>query len=350
MRTAIVAIVVAAGAVGAQPVGSDPPKTTLLPPKTRLWQAAPTPDGKGFVTVTGDERTLRVWDAATAKARTWEQGATGAGSVVFTPDGKDVLVGRRDGTVSRHDLATGRELARAAVGDKGNDGEPFFPLAAGSYGEPSFDLSPDGTLIAVQNPNAMTITLVRWPGGEVAARLRNEPIDREAYAAPVRFGPGGKTVYCFCGGDARGFVAVWDVATGKQTRSLVPPRVSSAMRVSHDGRRVGLAGGFNRTVAVWDAEDDFRLTVLSHGTDNCNGFAFSRDGKRAAAVSTYSMGKKGAKATMWDLETGRVVRSWVASDDYYHGGINFFSHDGRTLYTGGQTAGLHKWDLSAAGK
>jgi WD40 repeat protein len=346
MRAAIVAVVVAAGVVGGQPVTSDPPKTTLVQLKTRLWQATPTPDGKGVVTVTGDERTLRVWDTATKKARTWEQGAADAGSVVFAPDGT-VLVGRRNGTVSRHDLATGRELARAPVGEKGADGEPFFPLAAGTYGGPTFDLNPDGTLIALDNPNTLPVTLVRWPAGGIAARLRNEPRDGEMWAAPVRFGPGGKTLYCLCEGDARGFVAVWDVASGKQTRSLVPPRPVSEMTVSHDGRWVGVVGGFNRTVTVWDATADFKQTDLPHPGDNCHAVAFSRDGTRAAAVSTYSMGRKGAKATVWDLATRRPVRSWVVSDDYYHGGIVFFSHDGRTLYTGGQNVGLHAWELSA---
>jgi WD40 repeat protein len=348
MRAALLAVVVAAGVAGVaggQPVGPDPPKTTLVPLKSRLWQAAPTPDGKGVVTVTGDERTLRVWDAA-GKARTWEQGATDAGSVVFAPDGT-VLVGRRDGTVSRHDLATGKELDRAAVGEKGNEGMPFFPLAAGTYGEPRFDLSPDGTLIALGNPNGLTVRLVRWPSGRVFARLVNEPRDGERWASPVRFGPGGKTLYCLCEGDARGFVAVWDLATRTQTRALVPPRPVSEMTVSHDGRLVGVVGGFNRTVTVWDAAADFKQTDLPHPGDNCHGVAFSRDGTRAAAVSTYSMGRKGARATVWDLATRRPVRSWNVSDDYYHGGIVFFSHDGRTLYTGGQNVGLHAWTLLA---
>ena len=350
MRATIVAVVVTAVMVGGQPIDPDPAKTTLVSPKAKLWHAVPTPDGKGVVTVTGVERTLRVWDTATGKARTWEQGATGAGSVVFAPGGAEVLVGRRDGTVSRHDLATGKELARAPVGDKGADGEPFFPLAAGTYGDATFDLHPDGTLLALDNNNALTVTLVRWPGGAVAARFRNEPRAGEAWAATVRFGPGGKTLYCLVEGDARGFVAVWDVATGKQTRALVPPRSVSSMGVSHDGRWVGVTGGFNSFVTVWDAAADFKQTNLRHPGDNCNGVGFSRDGKLAAAVSTYSMGKKGARATVWDLTTGRPDRSWVVSDDYYHDGIVFFSHDGRTLYTGGHNIGLHAWELAAPGK
>ncbi len=348
MRASIVAVIVAVGMVGGQPVDPDSAKITVIQPKMRLWQATLTPDGKRVVAVTGDERTLRVWDTATGQSRIWEQGATGAGSVVFAPDGT-VFVGRRDGTVSRHNLATGKELARAAVGEKGNEGMSFFPLAAGTYGAPTFDLHPDGTLLALDNPNTLSVTLVRWPAGGVAARLRNEPLAGEMWAAPVRFGPGGKTLYCLCEGDARGFVAVWDVATGKQTRALVPPRPVSEMTVSHDGRWVGVVGGFNRTVTIWDAAADFKQVDLPHPGDNCHAVAFSRDGARAAAVSTYSMGRKGARATVWDLATRRPIRSWVVSDDYYHAGIAFFSHDGRTLYTGGQLVGLHAWRLSAPG-
>lgn len=168
----------------------------------------------------------------------------------------------------------------------------------------------------------------------------------EAWAAPVRFGPGGKTLYCLVEGDARGFVAVWDVAAGKQARALVPPRSVSVMGVSHDGRWVGVAGAFNRAVTVWDAAADFKQLDLPHPGDGCHGVGFSRDGTRAAGVCTYAMGRKGARATVWDLATGRPVRSWAVSDDFYHGGIVFFSPDGRTLYTGGHNAGLHAWDLS----
>jgi hypothetical protein len=34
------------------------------------------------------------------------------------------------------------------------------------------------------------------------------------------------------------------------------------------------------------------------------------------------------------------------SDEYWHGGIVFFSHDGQKLFTGGQSEGLFAWDLS----
>ena len=290
---AAIVMVMSTGVIAGQQDNPAPPKTTLIEPKTRLWQASPTPDGKGVVTVSGDERTLQIWDRATNKSRTWEKGAADAGSVVFAPDGKTMVVGRRDGTVSRHDVATGRELARVSVGEKGNGGDPFFPLAAGSYGAPSIDLSPDGTVLALDNPNGMTIPIIRWPKGEVMARLRNEPKDGEGYATQVRFGDGGKTLYCLCAGEARGFVAVWDVATGKLTRTLVPRRIVSLMTVSDDGRWIGVGGGFNRVVTAWDTEADFKPIELPIPAVNCQGIAFSRDGKQAASISTYSMGARG---------------------------------------------------------
>lgn len=350
MRIAIVAVLVTAGAAFGQPGGPAPPKTTLIEPKTRLWQAIPSPDGTEVVTVTEDDRTLRIWNLATGKARTWEKGAADAGTVVFARDGKSVLVGRRDGAVSHHDLATGRELTRVTVGEKGGAGAAFFPLAARSYGEPAFDLSPDGKLLAMGNPNAMTVTLLKWPAGEVAARLQNEPKDGESAASPVQFGPGGKSLYCLCDGDARGFVGVWDVATGKSARVLVPPRAVSLMSVSPDGRWVAAGGGFNRAVTVWDTEANFRAIDLSIPGNNCQGIAFSPDGTRAVAVATFGMGRKGATAVLWDMKTRRQIRSWTVSDDYWHGGIVFFSREGQTVFIGGQRDGLHAWDVPAPKK
>jgi WD40 repeat protein len=120
--------------------------------------------------------------------------------------------------------------------------------------------------------------------------------------------------------------------------------------VSPDGRWVAAGGSFNRAVTVWDAEADFKQADLPILGDSCKGIAFSRDGKRAATVSTFAMGRKGATAVVWDLATRRQVRSWAVSDDYWLGGIVFFSHDGKTLFTGGQMEGLHAWDLTAPGK
>ncbi len=346
----LAAVVMVIGVSAGQPDADAPPKTTLLEPKSRLWQATLTPDGKAVVTVTGDERTLKIWDLATNKARTWDKGATDAGSVAFAPDGKSVLVGRRDGTVSRHDFATGKELARVKVGENGREGELFFPLAAGTYGKPRLDMSPDEKLIALDNPNEMTIPIIRWPEGEVMARLKNEPKNGEIYATHVRFGDGGKTLYCLCAGDARGFVAVWDVATGKLSRTLISRRIASHMTVSDDGRWIGVCGGFNRVVTAWDSKADFKQIELPIPAVNCWGIAFSRDGKQTASVSTYSMGRKGAMAVVWDLTTGRPTRTWAVSDDYWLGGIVFFSHDGQTLFTGGQSEGLLAWDLYAPKK
>ena len=189
-----------------------------------------------------------------------------------------------------------------------------------------------------------------WPAGKAAAHLKNEPRDGEGYASQVQFGTGGKVLYCLCGGEARGFVSVWDVVTWKTTKVLVPPRIVSLMEVSSNGRWIGVGGGFNRNVTVWDAEADYKQYLLPISADNCGAIAFSKDGKRAAATATYSMGKKGAKALLWDLETRKLIRTWTVSEEYWHGGILFFSKDGETLFTGGHNEGLHAWDLSTSKK
>ena len=67
------------------------------------------PDGKRIVSGSED-KTVKVWDAATGQETLTLKGHTGAvTSVAFSPDGKRIVSGSEDKTVKVWDAATGQE-------------------------------------------------------------------------------------------------------------------------------------------------------------------------------------------------------------------------------------------------
>jgi WD40 repeat protein len=82
-----------------------------------------------------EDKTVRLWDAATGKALQTLKGHTGSvSSVAFSPDGKQVVSGSGDKTVQLWDAATGKALQTL----KGH---------TGSFSSVAF--SPDGKLLPV---------------------------------------------------------------------------------------------------------------------------------------------------------------------------------------------------------
>src|SRR5206468_9668432 len=88
-----------------------PPFRSLLAHRGTVWAAALSPDGKTVLTGSQD-RTARLWDAATGKP-TGVGLKHGAGvlAVAFSPDGKTVATGSWDATARLWDCATGTPVA-----------------------------------------------------------------------------------------------------------------------------------------------------------------------------------------------------------------------------------------------
>ena len=75
--------------------------------------AAFSPDGSQVVT-TGDDRTARVWDAATGRRQFVIEGPKeGVQRTKYSPDGRRIVVAFSDGTVGVYDAGTGARLVIA---------------------------------------------------------------------------------------------------------------------------------------------------------------------------------------------------------------------------------------------
>ena len=67
------------------------------------------PDGRRIVSGS-DDKTVKVWDAATGQETLTLKGHTGeVHSVAFSPDGRRIVSGSYDGTVKVWDASTGQE-------------------------------------------------------------------------------------------------------------------------------------------------------------------------------------------------------------------------------------------------
>jgi RNA polymerase sigma factor (sigma-70 family) len=210
-----------------------------------------TPNGPRFP----EYGVVRVWDLAAGKVRPFFIGDTGrVTSVAFSPDGKTLAAGLREGSIRLWDVATGRE--RACLRER-------------THSVRAIAFSPDGrTLASVQELPDDTVKLWDLASGRVRARLAGH----SGPVLAVAFSPDG--TLATAGNvpsrdqrkpeDATGEVRLWDPVTGK-------PRCAP-LTFRHYGSSVAFGGGGK---------------ILAVG---------------GPYVTTGVLGSGRAEMTLWDLE------------------------------------------------
>ncbi|MRR15628.1 MAG: hypothetical protein EG826_04120 [Deltaproteobacteria bacterium] len=134
---------------------------------------------------------------------------------------------------------------------------------------------------------------------------------------------------------------LWDVASGREVRTLTGHTGKVASIVfSPDGKHV-LSGSADKTVRLWDAASGKTLRTFEGHTGDVTSVALSPDGKYALSGS----GDKTLK--LWDVASGREIRTIEASTI----GVTSvaFSPDGKYAFAGslGRNPTLKLWNLAS---
>lgn len=255
-------------------------------------------DGKLLAAATAVS--LRLWDTAAWKELPqFAEQPCEFRALAFSPDGRLLATGDRDGLVRFWEAGTGR---------------PLSGLSRHGILAESIAFSPDGKSVAAAGRSGLRL----WP---IAAAELPPPLRGSQRAAPtaVVFAPGGKTL-ASAGGGAR--VRHWDADTSKE----IPWHGSDeAESLVFSGDGTLLATGQRGRVRVWDlATDGAARQMEGFGGQVC-AVAFSLDGRTLATAD------RGGHLGLSEVLTGKPRRALVK----YEGVLAVaFSRDGHLVACG----------------
>lgn len=248
-------------------------------------------DGARLVTTAPQHETMIVWDALTGRPllRLADVNAIDAR---FSPDGKRIVTGHRNGAVKVWEATTGELLLSLSYHN--------FSVFAVAY-------SPDGSRI-VSTAGDGTVKVWEAETGRELLSLLHSNIG-PSVLWDIAFSPDGKR---FVTGSQAGTAKVWDLETGQELLML-SGHTGTVYRVAYspDGTQIATAA-YDGTAKVWDATTGKLLLTLFGATKGLNGIVFSADGKRLITVSddgnmrTYLLRLEDELA----LARSRLMRGW----------------------------------------
>ena len=151
---------------------------------------------------------MKIWDAGDFTER-WSAPTPAAGLTAFTPDGKTLVT-------ASHFVAAGEShVVRRWQAEDGSALAAPLQFGKGSSWIP-WALRPDGMELAAANNLGRVVSLYDLETGQ--SRLPES--GHTASVRSVAFSPDGKTL---ASGADDGFVKLWDLAGGKELRTLTGP-------------------------------------------------------------------------------------------------------------------------------
>jgi WD40 repeat protein len=273
-------------------------------------------NGEWFWTL-ADRKTVKFRDMATGRAigaiTEPDNEILTAGSLSRRDD-RWFLIGGKDRTMKLYDLYSFR---RRAV------------FSGHTEWVGSFDLSPDGNLLA---SGGYDHTIRLWD-----VDTQRELSVLKSHAGEVQgvgFSADGKRLIS----TSADSVKVWDVAEALKPDSLIGHQGNIySVAYSPDGRLLATASE-DRTIKLWEVATSRLLATLEGHTRQVFCVVFSPDGKLIASSGEDWM------ARIWDANAGKLLQTLAGHRAQIHSVA--FSPDGKTLATGSDDRAIKLWDAA----
>ncbi len=284
---------------------------TLKGHTDRVWRAVFSPDGTRLASVS-DDKTVKVWDAATGQEILTLPGhGDWIWDVAFSPDGNQLASPSLDSTVKVWDATSGREILTL----KGNVG----PVRGVAF-------SPDGKRLA--SAGERQLKLWDLTTGQEGVVLKGN----DGARGSLSFSPDGRRL---ASTTWESTVKIWDTTSGEETLTLK----GSINRItfSPDGTR--LAAADDDGVRVCDSANGNEIFTFKGHTDTVVAVAYSPDGRLVASAGEDQI------ARVWDAATGQEIRAWKMHSAPI---VSIaFSPDGKRLASTGEDMSIKVWDAAA---
>lgn len=348
-RIVVLQAALAAGLVWCSGVGAQGKASRAAADSSEIYAASFSPDGRRIVTGS-DQGTVSVWDARTGKLlRAMPVPGRKAGVygvrihvVKFSPDGRRVAIGSFDRALRLWDVRTGKLL------------RDFKGHTASVH---ALSFSPDGKQIASGSGTAEDGSLNLWSVSS-GKLLRQLGTKQETLA--VQFSPNGRHIVSGGWGHAARATGiwVWNAKTGKLLRRIASATGVSALSLSRNGRQV--VSNYSDPVdysgqATTEPTSGFKVWDLATGKllravqikSGAYDVALAPDGQRIVSCGWDVTGRHNG-VRLWNAATGKQVRALTGEEDYPR--FVSFSPNGRQVLSGGADRKFYLWNAATGQK